>query len=424
MADENTIDSNRPANPYPPAPENPYGIPPEQPAAPTAAPGNPAVPAAAPVPPASPYANPAQPQATPAQAAPAQAPTAAPVQPQPGQTQPPFAAPAQPMQGQPQPTYNPPGYNPPPYAPAKSSSKYFPLAVAGLILAILGLAVPGLICAIIALVMWGKEKKQNPAVASDTKTQVISIIAIAGSAVWLVIQIAFFGLVMDIVNNPEKYDVTSIEQDAYLDDDLDLFYDSSSAAAGALGSSGTSDADWFLSEEATAAFEGTDDDMRFVAPGTASVLDSAQAQVVGIEGLGMMELPADWADFNNLDNPEGTAVSKCDPNSAYESPTYGTTEYASVAMIDYYDSDKELAYDTYCLMRTYDSDLSNVKAKEVSVNGHDAILLVSDFPADGKVLYEYFIDIDLEGACCYVFLESKTENAATVSSYINSFKLN
>ena len=83
-------------------------------------------------------------------------------------------------------------------------------------------------------------------------------------------------------------------------------------------------------------------------------------------------------------------------------------------------------YDLYFGSRYQDPDLSNVKAKYLDVNGSPAILMVSDFKADGKTLYEYFIEpigTESGGVCCYVYFECPTEDAATITSYINSFKV-
>ena len=65
---------------------------------------------------------------------------------------------------------------------------------------------------------------------------------------------------------------------------------------------------------------------------------------------------------------------------------------------------------------------TNVSSVETTVNGHNAVVVYSDFPEDGKSFAEYFIEYPND-ECTYICVEAASENLSSVEQYVQSFTL-
>ena len=280
-----------------------------------------------------------------------------------------------------QPAYGQPAY-PQVQQPAPGKAGLLVLSIVGLVLSIIGVALPGLICSIIALVKNGGNTKKGLVTDKTKPTKIVGIIGLILGILVLIAEIVFGVILGALVVAEENGDLDAIVQELEADG-LDVDIDSGSGVPAATS-------------------EGT--------------------IAMGADYLGWIEVPDTWVPFQDVNAGDDSSPAYCDPNSTYESAHYGGTEYATIITMSGY----TLSYqDVAATMAEYNesSDMyTNVRSEETTVNGHNAIVVYSDFPEDGKSFAEYFIEYPND-ECTYICVEAMSEDLDSVCQYVDSFTL-
>lgn len=290
----------------------------------------------------------------------------------------------------------------------RADSKYFALSVAGIVFTRLAMCIPGLICSIVAIAKWNREKQVNSGIPLDTKTRTLSIIGIVLGAVGIVMQaivVVSFAAILTFSNG--------VFDDAFFND----------IQSGTLNANNAQSQSETTGQDLSDMFVDTENDSRLNGIGVTSPLDTSDSMTVSYGNVFYLEIPSTWVSYDTLDGNEelpSTAYAYADPNATYYSETYGAEEYSCIVVLDAYNANYKTVLESCCDYLSGQDDYTNIKARDITVDGRNAVVIASDFSADNKVTYDFFIELGSD-TCAYVYFEAPADQAAYIASCIKSF---